>query len=268
MATIKAGDLTIGYSETGDGPPLILLHGGLATAVMSWDTATPLLARHFRVLAPDSRGHGQTNNPAGHLSYDQMADDVVAFARAVGAERPLVFGFSDGGQVALEMALRHPGFASAYVLGGTISERSQVYVDGLRGWGFTGPGEVDVDQVQQAFGGFFDAIRQVHVGNGETEYWRELLRQVATLWHGVPSYSLAQLGTITEPALVIMGDRDELGGIDQAFRLYRALPKGELAVLPNAGHAAVMSDLFWRIVEDFLARQAGLAGADTPDPHP
>lgn len=259
MATksVKAGDLTVSYAETGHGSPVILLHGGLATQAMSWGSVTPLLAGHFRVLAPDSRGHGETNNPTGVLSYDQMADDVVAFARAVGAERPLIFGFSDGGQIALEITLRYPGFARAYVLGGTVSEPSPAYIDGLKGWGFAGPGQVDLDQVQQAFGGFFDAIRVSHRGNGEPEYWRALLPQVATLWHGLPSYSLDQLGSVSEPTLIIMGDRDELGGVDQAARLYRGLPKSELAILPNADHAAVMSDHFWAIVVDFLQRHSG-----------
>lgn len=250
--SVKVGDLAISYSQTGNGPPLILLHGGLATAEMSWNTATPLLAPHFRVLAPDSRGQGETNNPADHLRYDQMADDVVAFAKEVGADKPLVFGFSDGGQIGLEMGLRHPGFARAYVFGGTISERTQSYLDTLAGWGFPGPGQVDFEALQKSFGGFFTAIQQVHKGNGEPDYWRILLSQIATLWH-----SLEQLSTIREPSLVIMGDRDHMAGEHQPTRLYRALPNGELAIIPNADHAAAEMDVFWLVVLDFLKRHAG-----------
>lgn len=256
--SVKVGDLAISYSEAGDGPPVILLHGGLATAAMSWDAATPILIKHFRVLAPDLRGQGETNNPADHLGYDQMADDIVAFAKAVGADRPLVFGYSDGGQVALEMGLRHPGFAGAYVFGGTISERTERYLDSLRNWGFMAPGEVDFARLEASFGDFFTAIQHVHKGNGETDYWRKLLAQIATLWTTIPSYSLRQLATVTEPVLVITGDRDELAGEDQPTRLYRALPKGELAIIPNADHSAVALAIFWLVVEDFLLRQAGL----------
>jgi pimeloyl-ACP methyl ester carboxylesterase len=252
--SVQVGDLAISYSETGNGLPLILLHGGLATAAMSWNTATPLLAPHFRVLAPDSRGQGETNNPADHLDYGQMADDVVAFAKAVGADKPLVFGFSDGGQIGLELALRHPGFARAYVFGGTISERTQSYLDTLAGWGFLGQGEVDFAVLQQSFGDFFNAIQQVHKGNGEPDYWRKLLPQIATLWHTVPSYSLEQLGTISEPSLVIMGDRDHMAGEHQPMRLYQALPKGELAIIPNTDHGAAETEIFWLVVLDFLRR--------------
>jgi pimeloyl-ACP methyl ester carboxylesterase len=255
--SVQVGALKISHTETGNGPPLILLHGGLATAAMSWGTATPLLAPHFRVLAPDSRGQGGTNNPDDHLGYDQMADDVVAFAKAVGADRPLVFGFSDGGQIGLEMALRHPGFARAYVFGGTISERTQSYLDSLAGWGFTGPGQVDFVALERNWGDFFTAIQQVHKGSGEPEYWRKLLPQIATLWYGVPTYSIDQLGTIGEPSLVIMGDRDHMAGEHQPMRLYKALPKGELAIIPNADHGAAETEIFWLVVLEFLRRHAG-----------
>jgi pimeloyl-ACP methyl ester carboxylesterase len=257
MATVKAGDLTVSYTETGSGPPLILLHGGLATAAMSWDIATPMLSPRFRVLAPDSRGHGETDNPSDRLGYDQMADDVVAFAQAVGAQEPLVVGFSDGGQIGIEIALRHPGFARAYVFGGTISERTQDYLDSLHNWGFPASGAVDVEKLSQVFGSFFTTIQQVHKGNGEPEYWRKMLPQISRLWIDIPSYSLDQLAGIGEPSLVIMGDRDHLAGENQPMRLYRALPKGELAVLPNADHGAAETELFWLVVLDFLKRHAG-----------
>lgn len=257
MPIAQVGGLAISYTETGEGPPLILLHGGLATASMSWNMAMPILAPHFRVIAPDSRGHGETNNPDDHLGYDQMADDIVAFAGTVGAERPLVFGFSDGGQTGLEMALRHPGFARAYVFGGTISERTEGYLEGLHNWGFPASGEVDLDKLSDVFGAFFTQIQQVHKGNGEPEYWRLLLPQISRLWIDVPNYSLEQLGGITEPGLVIMGDRDHMAGEDQPMRLYRALPKGELAIIPNADHGAAETEIFWLVVLEFLRRQAG-----------
>jgi len=257
VQSAQLGDLAISYTETGNGPPLILLHGGLATAAMSWGAAIPILAPHFRVIMPDSRGHGETNNPSDHIGYDQMADDIVAFAKAVGAEKPLIVGYSDGGQTGIEMALRHPGFARAYVFGGTISERTRDYLDSLHGAGFLAPGQVDVDRLGQVWGGFLAQIQQVHKGNGEPEYWRKMLAQISTLWIDIPSYSLEQLGTIAEPSLVIMGDRDHMAGENQPMRLYRALPKGELAIIPNAGHGAAEGELFWLVVLDFLRRHSG-----------
>ena len=107
MKSIRANGLEIHYRELGQGPPLVLLHGGTLTSG-SWASHLPIFAERFRVLAPDSRGHGKTRNPAGHLSYRQMADDIAAFIEALGLEKPMVLGYSDGGQVALELGLHYP----------------------------------------------------------------------------------------------------------------------------------------------------------------
>lgn len=254
MAIAQVGDLAISYSETGNGPPLVLLHGGMATAEMSWSGRYDQLAAHFHVFAPDTRGHGLTNNPAGRLGYDQFADDVVAFCGALGIEHPLVLGYSDGGQTAIELALRHPGFARALVMGGTISERTKAYEHGLSGWGFPASGIVDFDALKRVWGPFFDAIQLAHKGNGEPEYWKQMLGQISTLWLTVPSYSLEQLRSIPEPTLIIAGDRDHMAGLDQAQRMYDAIPRSELAIIPNADHGASETDLFWLVVLDFLNR--------------
>jgi pimeloyl-ACP methyl ester carboxylesterase len=64
------------------------------------------LAGSFRVIRPDSRGHGRSTNPAGELSYALIADDIAALIAALGLERPVVGGCSDRGQVALELGAR------------------------------------------------------------------------------------------------------------------------------------------------------------------
>ncbi len=251
---IEAGGLRIFYRDEGQGQPLVLLHGGLTTSD-SWKGQIETLAERYRVLAPDTRGHGGTDNPAGQLNYAQMADDVVAFCQALDIERPLIVGYSDGGQSALEIGLRHPGFARALVMGGTVSAPVESYLAGLRSWGFTRPGEADLVVMEQAFGGFFEVIKASHSAVYGPDYWRDYLKQISTLWLGLPTYSAEQLATITDPALVIMGDRDELGGVDAAARLFKGLSKGELSIITNADHSAVNTELFWDAVEEFLARQ-------------
>jgi pimeloyl-ACP methyl ester carboxylesterase len=76
------------------------------------------------------------------------------------------------------------------------------------------------------------------------------------LWLTVPSYEDVQLARIAEPTLVITGDRDEMAGIDQALRLYRHIPRAELAVVPAASHEAANGPLFWQITLDFIERHA------------
>jgi len=254
---VEAGGLRVHYLEAGAGTPLILLHGGLATAEASWREPLPGLAEAYHVLAPDSRGHGRTGNPAPSLSYAQMADDVAAFIDALGLERPLIAGYSDGGQIALEFGLRHPGKARALVLGGTVDRLHPTSRDGLMSWGIRGPGDIDHAAMENAWGDFYRSLPKLHGPGQAPDHWRALLDQISALWIGVPTYTAAQLATVGEPALVICGDRDELGATEAAPGLLAGLPRGELGVVPDAGHGVSEKPLFWDIVRDFLARHAG-----------
>src|SRR5262249_4838176 len=119
---VEANGLNIYYKEMGNGEPLLRLHGGIAStnAVWAdppwgWSAQMPAFAQHFRVIAPDTRGHGRTVNAGGELSYPLLADDVVALIAALGLERPLLCGFSDGGITSTCVAIRHPGLLRALV---------------------------------------------------------------------------------------------------------------------------------------------------------
>ena len=109
----------------------MLVHGGTATS-QAWASHLPAFTEHFQVFAPDSRGHGRTDNPTGELGYRVMADDVAALVGALGLQRPLVLGYSDGGQIALELGIRYPGLARALVLGGTQFRFSEAYLEDAR----------------------------------------------------------------------------------------------------------------------------------------
>ncbi len=252
-AYVAVGDLQIYYAEHGAGPPLVLLHGGLATGEIMWGERPAALGQRYRVLVPDSRGHGRTDNPAGKLRYDQMADDVAGFVGALGLERPIVLGYSDGAQIAIELGLRHPDRFKALVLGGAVTGPSPQYLETLATMGFTEPGRVNFDEFERLYPEFAASIKTAHAHVYGPDYWRDFLRQISELWLGVPSYTDTQLAGIPVPSLIISGDRDAL---DDAVRLYRLLPHAELAVIPNADHGAGETPLFWHAVDDFLSRHA------------
>ena len=128
---IEANGLRIYYEIHGEGEPLLLVHGGTATS-QSWASHLPAFTEHFQVFAPDGRGHGGTDNPTGELSYRVMANDVAALVGALGLQRPLVLGYSDGGQIALELGIRYPGLVRALVLGGTQFRFSEAYLEDAR----------------------------------------------------------------------------------------------------------------------------------------
>ncbi|EAP5923710.1 TPA: alpha/beta hydrolase [Salmonella enterica] len=114
---VEANGIKIHYVEEGEGPPLLLIHGGGLTA-KSWQGLAKEASRYFRVIMPDSRGHGLTNNPQGTFSYDLMAEDMAAFVKALKLEKPLVMGYSDGGMVVLKLTSRYPDLARAAIVGG------------------------------------------------------------------------------------------------------------------------------------------------------
>ena len=132
---VEANGLNMYYQECGSGTPLVLLHGGTVSSNM-WEPFLPSLVPHFRVITPDSRGHGKTNNPIGGLNYQWMADDIVAFIHAVNLTKPLIFGYSDGGQIALEIGMRHPGLTGAIVLGATTYKLSETSMNFFKALGF------------------------------------------------------------------------------------------------------------------------------------
>ncbi|HHW8757020.1 TPA: alpha/beta fold hydrolase [Salmonella enterica] len=114
---VEANGIKIHYVEEGEGPPLLLIHGGGLTA-KSWQGLAKEVSRYFRVIMPDSRGHGLTNNSQGTFSYDLMAEDMAAFVKALKLEKPLVMGYSDGGMVVLKLTSRYPDLARAAIVGG------------------------------------------------------------------------------------------------------------------------------------------------------
>lgn len=260
-AYVDADGLQVWYTEQGQGPPLILVHGGLGTGGMWSERAVAGLARDYRVLMPDSRGHGRTANPANTLGYGQMADDVAAFAAALGIERPLVLGYSDGAQIALELGLRHPGFARAMVIGGVVTGPGEAYLGMVRGLGFPRRGAADLKEVERAMGDWWPTLRAAHRHARDDDAFRVFLGQISELWHGVPDYTDAQLASISVPSLVITGDRDT-PSLDDSLRLYRLLPHGELAVVPHADHGAGEKPIFWELVKDFLSRHVDTETAD------
>src|SRR6476469_735664 len=95
------------YATIGHGPPVVLLHGGLANSDY-WGKQVAALAPHHLVILVDSRGHGRSTRDSRPYGYDLMADDVVALLDTLHIARADVVGWSDGGILGLDLAIRHP----------------------------------------------------------------------------------------------------------------------------------------------------------------
>ena len=106
-AYVNAGGVHTYYEVSGEGEPLVMLHGGLATAE-SWAMQVPALAERYRVYVPERRGHGRTPDVGGPITYEMMAADTAAFLDAAGTGATHLVGWSDGAVVGMPVALRRP----------------------------------------------------------------------------------------------------------------------------------------------------------------
>ena len=256
--SVEVNGATLHYKEHGDGAPLILIHGGLSSSAQ-WEPLVRELADRFRVITPDSRGHGRSTNPSGELSYALIADDVAALIAALGLRCPVVGGWSDGGQVTLELGARHPAAAGALIVGaahpdfdaGGMREAHRALL------GADETGVPDATQLDAQLGESADEIKTLHPGG--TEQWRTLVRQTAPMWLDYDGLGPEELRAIQTPILVLAGDRDELIPLDLSLSLYRALPRAELAICPQLSHAGPTlerASVFASLIQDFARRHA------------
>lgn len=228
---VQANGLEIYYEEYGAGEPLLLLHGGTLTS-HSWQTYAPAFAQHFRVIAPDSRGHGRTRNPSGEFGYRLMADDLAAFVQTLGLNKPLLCGFSDGAQIALEFGMHYPDLAKALVVCGAAYYFSEQYTNVLKGWGVEGSGVIDIAKAQTNIPGLVELWQTEHAPLGGPDYWQTLLRAISIMWWTPLNYTVADFEKIASPTLVLLGDRDEFTPVEEAVEMYRLIPQAELAIFP------------------------------------
>jgi pimeloyl-ACP methyl ester carboxylesterase len=262
---VQANGLDIYCEELGRGKPLLLIHGGALTGD-SWQPYLAAFAKHFRVITPDSRGHGRTTNPTGSMSFGLLAADMVALAQALDLQRPLIYGYSDGGQVALEIGMRYPDLPGALVVGGAHLELTE----GSRKWvrsilGDAQSRDVDTEQFERENPDFAAMLQHDH----GPDKWQTLLKQIKPMWNARLNYTPDDFARVAAPTLVLVGDRDGFVPVEDAVEMYRLLPKAELVVVPAADHtdlifspakAAVVQPL----LVDFLLRHSNSADQTSP----
>lgn len=122
FVTATLSDTTLYYEVSGTGAPLLLLHGNGEDHTIFTELCAAL-SQDFTVYAIDSRGHGKSI-PIKEFHYTDMAEDIVQFIRALGLDRPMVYGFSDGGIIALLLAIEHPESVSRVVVSGANARPS------------------------------------------------------------------------------------------------------------------------------------------------
>ena len=240
MPKAHVNGIDIRYTVTGEGPWLALSHS-LACSLEMWDEEVRRLSGRFRVLAYDSRGHGESGAPAGPYTLDMIADDVKGLFDHLGIGRAHWIGLSMGGVFGLATALRYPGIFRSMVLADTSSKLSDEGIAAFRqrvAAAREGTMEAMVDPTLRRW--FKDSFRakepalMARVGD-----WirNTPLEGYVGTSAAIPTIDATRrLREIGIPCLVIVGEDDVAMPVTMAQVLARELPDAELVVVPDAGH--------------------------------
>jgi len=253
---IQVNGLRLYYESCGEGIPVILLHGGLETGQM-WAPVVPSFSSDYKVITPDTRAHGRTDESDENISYPLMAEDFAQFIQVLGLNKPFVAGYSDGGQTALYMAINYPGLARGYMIGATELAMTDEWRQMMQGaLGFEGPGNVDFERIAQVNPEFIQTLQIKHDAFHTPGYWKTLLVQASQCWWDPPVHTEVDFAKITDPTLFWCGDRDIFCPPEQSLEMYRMVKGAELAVIPNADHftMAQQFDLVIEVLLNFMKR--------------
>jgi pimeloyl-ACP methyl ester carboxylesterase len=229
------GDLRMYYEIHGEGRPLLLLHG----AYMSIDLMGPLLgelAKGRRVIAAEMQGHGRTADIDRPITYEAMADDSAALLRHLGIERADVFGYSMGGGIALQLAIRHPELVRRLVVASAGYSSDSMHPEALAMFPTITPELFAGSPIEQEY-------RRLAPDPAGFPKLVERLKELDTTEFAWPEEDVRN---IAAPTLIVLGDSDGVR-LEHAVQMFRlrgggvmgdlsGMPTSQLAVLPNTAH--------------------------------
>ena len=244
-ARAEVNGIRIYYEAHGSGEPLLLLHGGTAF-IESFYNQIPALAREFRVIAPDSRGHGRSTDTDAPLSYKQMAADMAELLKKLKMERVDIVGWSDGGIIGLDLAMNHPALVKKLVMIGSNYRTDGLAPDALAKMKVMKPDDPFMDDSR-----FFYGRISPTPGN-----WPAFFNKVRTMWLTQPNYTAADLGKIRAKTLVILGEHDDITR-QHGQEMARLIPGARLVVIPGASHMVPLEkpEELNKIIIDFLSEK-------------
>jgi len=220
------------WERYGEGPPLVLLHGGMLTIDLNFATLIPTLAKDHTVIGVEQQGHGRTANIDREITYPNLASDIVALLDHLGIEKATVLGHSMGGAVALELAVNHKDRVRAI-----IPASASVRADGLHP-DLSDPAKFETSSIMptaQDFADFSGAYQRL---SPHPEKFEEFLAYLSSMDRDFEGWTDEQLADISCPVLIVQGDNDFTTVAHAAFMLDR-IPRSALAVLPDTTHMQV-----------------------------
>ena len=279
MPLVRASDgIRLHYNEIGNrnGPPVLMIQG-LGADKHAWTLQRLALARRYRTIALDNRGAGRSDKPYGDYSLEQMAEDAIAVLDHAGVERAHVMGASMGGAITEIIGVRHADRVRSLTLACTACMHHQWRKELLAEWAETatehGMGSMTGEAARWLIGPrSFRRLAPAIGWMGPLAFSRPphaFAGQVAAILD-IDDSLADELGDITVPTLVIVGNQDILTPRGDSEDIADRIPTAELVVISGAAHGLMVehASTFNRVLLEFLGRAEQThqaSGAETHD---
>lgn len=226
-ARVDINDISLYYETYGEGSPVLVLHGGSAFIETMHNQVTALAADHF-VVAPDSRAHGRTSDAEGvPLSYAQMADDMIALMDHLQIDKADIVGWSDGGNIGLDMAIRYPSRVGKLVTYGSNFHTNGLVPD-AEGEGINSSPD---DPSWEVVRSFYQSVAP------DPGHWPVFHGKLMTMWDTQPTFTAGDLGGVSSPTLVMAGEFDSIKEA-HTREMAASIPDATLLIVEGQDHFA------------------------------
>ena len=197
------------YRIVGEGSPILLIPGGLSDQHV-WDAQLPILARDHTVIVADSRGQGRSTRTDDPITYRLMADDYVALLDFLHIDKVDLVGWSDGGIIGLDIAMRYPERLTSL-----FAQAANVTPDGNTGYA---------------------EARAEGKPIPELRHYESIDKEIHALWANEPNFTDEDLSGISVRTAIVIGDRDTAITREHTEFIASQIPGAELFIVPDAGH--------------------------------
>lgn len=222
----------------GEGEPLILLHGGMGNS-RHWGSQIRAFAAKYKVITIDSRGHGRSSRGKQQYSYHLMASDVLAVMDKLSIDKASIVGWSDGGVIGLDIAIKNPKrLNKLFVFGTNYNRTGMKRATGTNFGNYKKLAALDYKDQSQTPGQF-----------------GALVAALSKMWSSEPTFTDKQLKSIKAPVAVAVGEHDEIIKVDHVRKMDRLIPNSKLIIMKDVSHFGLWQDAkaFNKHVLDFLA---------------
>lgn len=215
------------YATYGAGSPILLIHGGLGHADLWANQVADLMTDHLVIVA-DSRGHGRSTRDAQPYGYDLMASDYVALLDHLKVDKVDLVGWSDGGIIGLDIAMKHPERLSRL-----FAHAANITTDG-----------VDPSVAEDAvFGAYIGKMAGDYAKMSPTpDQFDAFVAQISEMWATQPNWADADVAAITVPTTVVLGEHDEAITRAHTDKIAGLIPGATEVILPGTSHFAMLQD--------------------------